>query len=242
MKNLSVVLIALLAFSECAKKENTVPGVNTKAKSVPSNTTVSDTLRYLALGDSYTIGESVTSPESFPYQLTDSLNNRAFQVQYPAEIAKPGWTSNDLITAITVSGINNLKFSFVTLLIGVNDEAQGLSLSNYKSNFQQLLSTAINFANGDASHVFVLSIPDWGVTPFAKGQDSTISPQIASFNVINRSASMSAGVNYLDITGISKQAATNLSLIAPDGLHPSGEMYQLWVQQLAPMVATQFKN
>ena len=99
-----------------------------------------------------------------------------------------------------------------------------------------MLNTAIQFAGGNKTHVFVLSIPDYGVTPFAGGRDSTIGPQIDQFNAINKSISGAAGVNYLDITGISRQAATGPTLIAPDGLHPSGKMYALWVGLLSAQV------
>jgi len=238
MKRLQIILIALIALAGCAKKE----GLQSNAVTGPNQTPVADTLSYLALGDSYTTGAYVTTPESYPYQLISSLNARSFQLANPVEIAKPGWTTDDLITAITVNGIGDTKFRFVTLLIGVNDEAQGLSQSNYKIKFRQLLSIAINFANGDAKRVFVLSIPDWGVTPFAKGHDSTIGPQISSFNDINKTAAQQAGANYLDITTVSKTMGTDTTLVANDGLHPSGKMYKKWVDLLGPLVAAQLKK
>jgi len=114
-----------------------------------------------------------------------------------------------------------------------------LSESNYTIKFAQVLNTAINFAGGNPSRVFVLSIPDWGVTPFGGGRDNVIGPEIDQFNAINKAATMKAGVNYLDITPISRMAATDLTLIAPDGLHPSGKMYAIWMQELEPMVARQ---
>jgi len=204
--------------------------------------TANDTLNYLALGDSYTIGESVPQSQSYPYQLADALNAQSFRMQPPKIIAVTGWTTDDLISAISQSGITDKKFSFVTLLIGVNDQYQQLSQENYKIKFARVLNTAITFAGGDASRVFVLSIPDWGVTPFAAGQDNVIGPQIDRFNAINKSISTAVGVNYLDITAISRQAATDTSLIASDGLHPSGKMYMLWVNLLEPMIADKLKK
>jgi len=204
--------------------------------------TATNTLNYLALGDSYTIGEAVPQSQSYPYQLADALNAQSFHVQPPKIIAVTGWTTDDLINAISQSGITNKKFSFVTLLIGVNDQYQQLSQDNYKIKFAQVLNTAMTVAGGDASKVFVLSIPDWGVTPFAAGQDNVIRPQIDEFNAINKAISKAAGVNYLDITPISRQAAADPSLIAPDGLHPSGKMYTLWVNSLEPVVAAKLKK
>ncbi len=204
--------------------------------------TAADTLSYLALGDSYTIGEAVPQNQSYPYQLADALNVQSLYVQPPTIIAVSGWTTDDLISAISQSGITDKKFNFVTLLVGVNDQYQQLSQENYKIKFAQVLNTAITFADGEASRVFVLSIPDWGVTPFAAGQGSVIAPQIDQFNAINKSISKAAGVNYLDITPISRQAATDPGLIAPDGLHPSGKMYTLWVNSLEPMIADKLRK
>ena len=201
-----------------------------------------DSLNYLALGDSYTIGEAVPQDQSYPYQLTNALNMQSFKVKAPTIIATTGWTTDDLIDAISKSSIHANTYDFVTLLIGVNDQYQGLSEGNYKTKFARVLSTAIAFAKGDASRVFVLSIPDYGVTPFANGQDSVIGPQIDQFNAINKSISLTAGVNYLDITAISRTAVTDPTLIAPDGLHPSGKMYMQWVNLLEPMIAAQLKK
>jgi len=130
----------------------------------------------------------------------------------------------------------------VTLLIGVNDQYQGLSQENYRIKFAAVLQTVIGFANGDTSRIFVLSIPDYGVTPFANGDDSIIGPQIDQFNAINKEISLKAGVQYLDITPISRVAAHNAALVAPDGLHPSALMYAYWMQQLEPMVATRLNK
>jgi lysophospholipase L1-like esterase len=201
-----------------------------------------DPLNYLVLGDSYTIGENVPQIDSYPYQLTNLLNFHSPQVKPPTIIATTGWTTDELINAIAKSGITDKKFDFVTLLIGVNDQYRKLSQDNYRAKFEQVLNSAIDFAKGDTSRVFVLSIPDWGVTPFASGQDSVIGPQIDQFNAINKAISLKAGVNYLDITGISRQAATDLTLIAPDGLHPSGKMYMEWVRLLEPMVQKRIKK
>jgi lysophospholipase L1-like esterase len=227
------VLLTITALASCAKKETTpiVVPVNT-GDTTKFTGKINSAATYLALGDSYTIGQSVDLSQSFPYQLKALLGLQAA----PTIIAATGWTTTDLINAISN---NNKTYNFVTLLIGVNDQFQGMSPDGYRTRFKQLLQAAITFAHGDKNKVFVLSIPDYGVTPFANGDDSKIGPEIDNFNFINRSESGYAGVNYLDITGISKQALNDASLVAPDGLHPSAKMYTLWIQQLSPMIVKQ---
>jgi lysophospholipase L1-like esterase len=227
-------IILTIAISGCAKKQAGMPHVVMTSKDTTK--TAADSLNYLALGDSYTIGEAVPDTQSFPYQLAAQLNAQQLTVKKPTIIATTGWTTDNLIAAIASSGLVGKKYDFVTLLIGVNDQYQGLSQDNYKVKFQQVLNTAIQFAGGDKTHVFVLSIPDYGVTPFAGGNYAIIGPQIDQFNAINKSVSMGAGGNYLDITGISRQAANDPGLIAADGLHPSRKMYGLWVEQLSVQV------
>jgi len=241
MKILQLLFISLAAFSGCTKKAN-VPVINSNDTTTVKMTQYG-TITYLALGDSYTYGQSEPQDLSFPYQLVSTLKaNSSFYIPAPTVIATTGWTTEDLIDAIASSNIHTDKYSIVTLLIGVNDQFRGLPQSEYQVNFQQLLNTAINFASGDTSRVFVLSIPDYGVTPFANGQDSVIGPQIDQFNAINKAISIKAGVNYIDITAISREAATDPTLIAPDGLHPSGKMYGDWIQKLEPLVLARLKK
>jgi lysophospholipase L1-like esterase len=163
-------------------------------------------------------------------------------VQKPYIIAQTGWTADNLINAISSSGITGKKYDIVTLLIGVNDQYQGLSQANYRTKFVQLLNTAISFAKDKTSRVFVLSIPDYGVTPYANGQEATIGPLIDQFNNINHEESIKAGVVYVNITTISKEAGTDKSLIADDGLHPSAQQYSRWVDALSPAVIEQIKK
>jgi lysophospholipase L1-like esterase len=214
---------------------------HTPAKRMNSQNDI-PSLNYLALGDSYTIGEAVPVELSFPHQLVVSLNSRRAHVNPPTIIATTGWTTDELISAIAESGINHRKYDFVTLLVGVNDQYRGLSHDNYRTKFQQVLNTAIKFAGGNKNRVFVLSIPDWGVTPFGGGRDNIIGPQIDQFNAMNKQISDDAGVNYLDITTISRKAANEPGLIAPDGLHPSGKMYAMWVNSLEPLIATKLNS
>ena len=243
MKALQIILVALATLSGCKKSVaeygNQAP---TTTIGDTTNMKVTGQFTYLALGDSYTIGESVPQSQSYPYQLEGALSAFGLTTGIPTIIATTGWTTDNLIAAIAQSGVTDKKFDFVTLLIGVNDQYQGLSQDNYKTKFTQVLNTAIKFAGGNVNRVFVISIPDWGVTPFGGGRDNIIGPQIDAFNAINREISAGAGVNYIDITPISRQAATNLNLVAGDGLHPSGLMYTLWVNAIEPQVAAQLKK
>jgi lysophospholipase L1-like esterase len=197
---------------------------------------------YLALGDSYTIGESVPAEGSFPYQLTAELTKAGYPISQPDIIATTGWTTNELINAINNSDKKNKKYDIVTLLIGVNNQYRGYNQETYRAEFIQLLKTAITYANDNKNHVFVLSIPDWGVTPYADSRDrSQIALEIDQFNAINKQETQKAGVAYIDITPISKQAANNPSLNAEDGLHPSAKMYGLWVKELLPVIEKRLK-
>jgi lysophospholipase L1-like esterase len=191
-------------------------------------------MRYLALGDSYTIGESVAEAERWPVQLAAQLRAAGIMLDQPLIIARTGWRTDELIDAIESQKPQG-PFDLVSLLIGVNNQYQGHSSDEYRTQFRALLQTAIGLAGGKASHVIVLSIPDWGVTPFAEGRkQQEIATEIDLFNAINREETTQAGAHYIDITPISRQAVNDGALIAHDGLHPSGKMYKLWVELVMP--------
>jgi lysophospholipase L1-like esterase len=203
-----------------------------------------DTLTYLALGDSYTIGEAVPQEQSFPYQLSARLNATNHFAKKPDIIAITGWTTGDLKKGILARDLKNHKYNLVTLLIGVNNQFRGYSKDEYRTEFIELLNTAIVYAGNNKRHVVVLSIPDWGVTPFAEngGYDAqVVGKQIDEFNAINKQETEKLGVTYVDITPSSRKAAYQTGLIANDGLHPSGNMYSIWVDQLLPVIAAQLK-
>jgi len=184
--------------------------------------------RMLALGDSYTIGESVLEKDRWPNQLIDLLNAKGSNFSNPEIIAKTGWTTGELTEAIKESNPQG-TFDLVSLLIGVNNQYRGNSLAEYKIEFKDLLNKAVNFADRKKKMVVVVSIPDWGVTPFAVGRDgSKISEEIDFFNAANRVIAEEMGVLYVEITEESRSAATDSSLIAEDGLHPSAKMYTQW--------------
>jgi lysophospholipase L1-like esterase len=194
-----------------------------------SCTSVNDTPRYLALGDSYTIGESVDPGERFPVQLA-----RALHLGEPQIIAKTGWTTDELNAAIDAAKPQG-PFDLVTLLIGVNNQYRGRSADEYRTQFAALLQRAVGFAGGDASRVIVVSIPDWGVTPFAEGRDrAKIAREIDQFNAINREEAQRAGAKWVDITPISRGG--DAALVTGDGLHPSGKQYAEWAKAIAPDV------
>lgn len=181
--------------------------------------------RYLALGDSYTIGESVPENERFPVVLAKML-----KLGEPQIIAKTGWTTDELNTAIDAADPKG-PFELVTLLIGVNNQYRGRDAEQYRGEFTGLLKRAIGFAGGDAKKVIVVSIPDWGVTPFAEGRDrAKIATEIDRYNAINREETLRAGARYVDITPISRQH--DASLVAADGLHPSGKQYLEWAKTI----------
>ena len=196
------------------------------------------TARFLALGDSYTIGEAVDPPERWPMQLTAQLRASGIEVAEPVIIAKTGWTTDELDAAIDDAKPDS-TYDLVTLLVGVNDQYRGREPEAYRLPFRKLLHRAIAFAGGSASRVIVISIPDWGVTPFAEGRDrAAIGMAIDRFNTVNRDETLKVGAHYVDITPGSREAATDQSLLASDGLHPSARMYDQWTRAIHPVAMT----
>ncbi|MFN4248720.1 MAG: SGNH/GDSL hydrolase family protein [Flavipsychrobacter sp.] len=197
---------------------------------------------YLALGDSYTIGELVPAAENFPHQLATMLNAQGINVTEPVIIATTGWTTDELAAAIKERNIHD-TFSFVTLLIGVNNQYRGRDLDNYRQEYTQLLDTAIRYANGHVNNVFVLSIPDWGVTPFAEGRDrAQIAKDIDAYNAACKDITLAHKCHYLDITDSTRKNGTTPAYLAEDGLHPSGKEYKIWAERLLPMVTKVLKG
>lgn len=200
-------------------------------------------LNYLALGDSYTIGESVPDSGRFPMQLVSALQKNNISVNTPEIIATTGWTTDELADAIKKKQSQLLpKYDLVSLLIGVNNQYRGRDAEEYRVQFKDLLKTSITFAGGVKSKVFVVSIPDWGVTPFAEGRDrKKIGEEIDLYNKINKEETLKEGIVYVDITPESRNAATDKSLVAADGLHPSEKMYSEWVELMLPQVTKMLK-
>jgi len=216
---------------------------------IPTNNYAQDLIlrepvRFLALGDSYTIGASVPVAERWPEQLFDSIAAKGFETEKLTIIARTGWTTDVLLDAILARDPPK-EFNLVSLLIGVNDQYLGYETDWYKTSFKELLLMAIELAQGNKNAVFVLSIPDYAYTPFGGGSNS-ISQEIDAYNTINRSITESYDIAYIDITSISREGLDNPSLVASDGLHPSGLMYSKWVsliiEELMPEDVTGLKE
>ena len=200
-------------------------------------------LRYLALGDSYTIGEAVTPSARWPNQLVDTLapGLQDGDSLAPARIlATTGWTTADLKQGIDGAGLDTAAWDLVSLLIGVNNQYQGLPIEDYAEEFDELLDAAIGLAGGDKTRVFVLSIPDYGYTPFGQANQPSISTGLQAFNDTCRTRTLAKGVAHFNITDISQQWPDTPGLVAVDGLHPSGLQYGLWVDSFVGEMADLF--
>ena len=191
----------------------------------------------LCLGDSYTIGESVSEDQRFPGQCVKLLEKEGVHFEKPHIIARTGWTTDELMHAIDEAKVTG-TFDCVTLLIGVNNEYRQYDISIYRREFKELLQTALKYANGNPDHVFVVSIPDWGSTPFGANDGKGRSPEqigkeIDEYNAIAKEEAARSKVHYTDINPISKKAKQDSGLIANDNLHPSGKMYGEWAELIA---------
>jgi lysophospholipase L1-like esterase len=203
-----------------------------------SGRTMAQSLRYLALGDSYTIGEAVATNERWPVQLAQTLRARGVALSDPYIVARTGWTTDELSAAMDAEHLEP-PYDLVSLLIGVNNQYRGRALDEYRTQFRALLQRAIALAGDRPERVFVLSIPDWGVTPFAtsSGRDRTqIAREIDEFNRAAHRIAAEHDVAFIDITPISRDTKLATTLLADDGLHPSGKQYALWMRKALPVV------
>jgi lysophospholipase L1-like esterase len=192
-------------------------------------------VRFLALGDSYTVGEAIDFRDCWPHALADLLRREGRSISDPTIVARTGWTTGELAIGIDEAELEP-DYGLVAVLIGVNDQYRGRSPEGYRLSFRDLLCRALTFVNGEPSRVIVLSIPDWGVTPFASGCDrAAISREIDKLNAVNGDEARKRGVPYAEITTISRAALHDESLVAHDGLHPSTEQYKRWVNVVAPI-------
>jgi len=191
--------------------------------------------KFLALGDSYTIGEGVPPEERWPVRLARLLRGEGIAVASPRILATTGWTTGELMAGIREASLEP-GYDLVSLLIGVNNQYRGWSLQIYRREFADLLEQATAFARGVPQRVVVLSIPDWSVTPFAEADPrgrAAIAREIEAFNAANREETLKRGAHYVDITPLSRQHGEKW--LASDGLHPSGEMYRAWAEQVLPV-------
>jgi len=220
----------------CATSET-----ETIATQVP-NVENEEVFSYLALGDSYTIGESVPVNENFPAQLSSQLNEQLEKKTRVEIVATTGWRTDDLINAVN-SRISKSDYDVVTLLIGVNNQYQNRPFSQYEEEFVVLLEKAIAIANGDKDRVFVISIPDYAYTPFGANADrETISSELNRYNAYANEKAVDKGVRFINITDITRKGLDEPELVAGDGLHPSGEAYSRFVERILPFVRTKLQE
>ena len=239
MKYVFVLLFFFAASSSCYKSSIEAMPAPTDPISAPLKK-----YTYLALGDSYTIGESVPFLLNFPNQVLPLFNDEKLAIGSPRIIAKTGWTTDELeegiIAANTAEPLLG-AYDFVSLLIGVNNQYRGRTVESYKPEFEALLLKAIQFAGNRSERVVVLSIPDWGVTPFATGRDRhQIATEIDAYNAANKEVSLKFNVHYIDITPWTRESANDNSLLAADGLHPSGKEYRRWAEKVAIFFRSRF--
>ena len=194
-------------------------------------------MKYLALGDSYTIGEGVAEDGRWPVVLARALRAEGVALEDPRIIATTGWTTDELAAAIDAAEPLG-EWDFVSLLVGVNNQYRGRGLENYREEFTTLLQRAIDFARGRAERVLVLAIPDWGVTPFgtASGRDvAQIARELDAFNAAAAAICAAHGVAFVDIAPVARERGAEAAMLAGDGLHPSAAMYALWAAQALPV-------
>ena len=197
------------------------------------------TRRYLALGDSYTIGEGVSASERWPMQLAAAVRDVGVALADPDIVAKTGWTTTELLAALdALAPPLGTDYDLVSLLIGVNDQYRGLGARAFRDGLVTLLSRAVSYAGDEPARVLVISIPDWSVTPFA-GSDprgaAAIANEIDEFNTLIRSEALDVSARFIDVTPVSRSAARDRALLATDGLHPSGRMYAAWARIILPV-------
>ncbi len=216
---LFVPLLFFILLTACATQQNDSMGT--------------ESFMFLALGDSYTIGEAVNVNERWPVQLTKKLRDDSIKID-PVIVATTGWTTDELQAGIVKSDVEGI-YDFVSLLIGVNNQYRGYPIDQYEREFKQLLDEAIKFAGGNPYNVMVVSIPDYGVTPFARKKmlnEEKIAKELDNYNAIAEKISKLRDVRFINITPESREAKIDESLTASDGLHPSGKMYAQWVDKM----------
>jgi len=240
-----LVFLVSLLFAGCQSDNNSSGGATTSDSMIkePALTldTKTSTIRYLALGDSYTIGQNVCETCRFPEQLKNKLFNLNNQNTFFLNIiAKTGWTTSNLISAIN-SQNPSTDYDLVTLLIGVNNQYQGNSFSIYEKEFPELVNKAIFLAKGDKTNVIVVSIPDYSYTPFGEGNNK-ITTEIDQYNAYAQSYCSANNIIFINITDITRQGLINPSLVATDNLHPSEKAYNLFAERILPKAVGALQN
>jgi len=227
MNEVKIILIVFLLMISCNENTNKPDIIE-----IEMETEINTFKNYLALGDSYTIGQSVLEKDRFPVQLVNELNEKNYNFNTPKIIAQTGWTTGELKDAILKADIKK-NYDLVTLLIGVNNQYRGNSIDNFRVEFAELLNMSIQYAGYNTNNVIVISIPDWGVSPYAENRDrNKISQEIDAFNAVKKEETLKRNISFVDITAISRQALNKPEYFAADGLHFSGSMHKLWVDEI----------
>ena len=228
------------AATDIKNAANTIDSATqSQTETIPIVKTRENTIQYLALGDSYTIGQSVCEKCTFPAQLKNSLQNTNFKNTFSLKIiAQTGWTTTNLIAAISNENLTP-NYDLVTLLIGVNNQFQHQSFSLYEKEFPELVTTSIALAKGDKSKIIVVSIPDYAYTPAGQGFGNTsrISEEINKYNAFARNYCQEKSIPFISVTEITRGGISDKDLVASDGLHPSEKAYRLFVERIAPLAA-----
>jgi lysophospholipase L1-like esterase len=227
------IIISSFAMAVLSCQSDAEPAPYDSSSSLLMNRNPSDPYRFLALGDSYTIGEAVEESARWPVQLVEKLRSDEIPMVDPVILAQTGWTTDELLMAIENSEVDSIHYDLVSLLVGVNNQYRSYPIDQYREEFELLLKTAISLADQRNANVWVFSIPDYGVTPFAAEKNldpDVIATELDAYNDMARSICDQYEVQFFDITTYSRQAAEKENLIASDGLHPSGIMYQNWVE------------
>ncbi len=242
MIRMTVLFLLNMLFFNCKNE----PLVTSNPLPDPPVTVFTEKIDVLALGDSYTKGESVAWAQNFPNQLADSLRAEGRSVAGVRNIAQTGWRTDQLQSAVKSAGdLTDSTFSIVTLCIGVNNQYQNANFETYKAQFEQLLQTAIQRAGGRKDRVVVVSIPDWAFTPYGQNYSpnpAIISQKIDQYNAANRAISEQYGVAWVNVTDVSRKGLSQPDLVASDGLHPSARQYTEWVKLLLPVVRNALKQ
>lgn len=225
MKRYTLTFISLIFCLACINEENVMVE--------NSGTETKDGLRFLALGDSYTIGQSVTEAERWPVLFAKSMRENSINISTTDILAKTGWTTSNLLGAISSFKAES-SYDLVSLMIGVNNQFQGLPLENFRTEFHQLLLKSVDYVGGRANRVFVVSIPDWGCTPYGSSSRDEIGKSIDQFNMVVKEECAKEKILFIDITPISRLALNDPSMLANDNLHYSAKMHGLWVEKILP--------
>jgi lysophospholipase L1-like esterase len=212
-------------------QQQATPNTNTPFRTGP--------VSYLALGDSYTIGQGVDPSQNYPNLLTSKLRNRGITINDPVVIAVTGWTTQDLLQAMRKAQLDDKQFDLLTLLIGVNNQYRGQSLEEYEKDLSELMIKSLALVGDDKNRIIVISIPDWGVTPYASSlarDKAMIAAEIDRFNEKNKSLAEKTGVRYLEITEEYRSLGHMEQYLAVDGLHPSEKVYDRWAERLTEII------